>query len=177
MDRRTLITIGSISLIGATSAARAQSKKPDDSKTPEIRNSGAAPAESGDTLPVSGLYPGGWSSLLHVWTDPQGVSHAEHVVISKNVKPIAVTQMMIRPETHGFVDWHNPRLPGFAISIEGDLEVEVTDGTRLALPPSKLAFLEDMTGKGHITRTRDVVNLFISTPPGFDVRRWARGES
>jgi hypothetical protein len=69
----------------------------------------AAAAAKGDVLPVSGLYPGGWSSLLHVWTDSRGESHAEHLVISTNVKPIPVTQMMIRPETKGVVDWHNAR--------------------------------------------------------------------
>jgi hypothetical protein len=153
IDRRRLVGIGGLALTGL---------------------SGAFAAEP---LAVSGLYPGGWSSLLHVWTDAQQVSHAEHLIISKDVKPIPVSQMMIRPETHGFVDWHNPRFPAFAITIEGDLEVEVSDGTRLALPPSKVAFLEDMTGKGHITRTRDVINLFISTPSGFDVRRWAKGET
>ena len=173
MDRRSLISLGGIALAAAFPVARAQT----DAKLAEVKSSGPAPAESGDALPVSGLYSGGWSSLLHVWTDPQGVSHAEHLVISKGVKPIPVSQMMIRPETHGFVDWHNPRFPAFAISIEGDLEVEVSDGSNLALPPSKLAFLEDMTGKGHITRTRDVINLFITTPAGFDVRRWARGEN
>jgi len=137
----------------------------------------AAAAAKGDVLPVSGLYPGGWSSLLHVWTDSRGESHAEHLVISTNVKPIPVTQMMIRPETKGVVDWHNARTAAFVITIEGELEVEVSDGTRLALPPSRLAFLDDSTGKGHITRTRDVVNLFLSTPPDFDVRRWAKGEA
>jgi hypothetical protein len=128
-------------------------------------------------VPVSGLYLGGWSSLLHVWTDAGGVSHAEHLVISKNVKPVPVTELSIRPETRGFVDWHNSRFPAFVITIEGDLEVEVTDGTRLALPPSKVAFLEDNSGKGHITRTRDVVNLFVAVAPGFDIRKWAKGEN
>jgi quercetin dioxygenase-like cupin family protein len=126
---------------------------------------------------VPGLYAGGWSSLLHVWTDAGGVSHAEHLVISKDVKPVPVTQMSIRPGTRGFVDWHNSRFPAFVITIEGDLEVEVSDGTRLALPPSKVAFLEDNGGKGHITRTHGVVNLFIAVTPGFDVRKWASGQA
>jgi hypothetical protein len=172
MQRRDLVTLGGLMLASLASAAQAQSAaaksaapKPSDAESGKV-----------EELATSGLYPGGLSSLLHVWTDAQGVSHAEHLVIAKDVKPIPVTQMMIRPETKGVVDWHNPRTPAFAITIEGELEVEVTDGTRLALPPSRMAFLEDSTGKGHITRARDVVNLFLSTPPGFDVRRWAKGE-
>jgi hypothetical protein len=166
MQRRELVTLGGLALAGFGTMAGAQS--PASPPSPASK-----PAQ--EELPTSGLYLGGLSSLLHVWTDAQGVSHAEHLVISKDVKPVPVTQMIIRPETKGVVDWHNPRMPAFAITIEGELEVEVTDGTRLALPPSRVAFLEDSTGKGHITRARDVVNLFLSTPPGFDVRRWAAG--
>src|ERR1700742_403917 len=150
MRRRDLLVAGSLTLAGLRGAAAQD---------------------------APGLYAGGWSSLLHVWTDANGVSHAEHLVISKDVKPVPVTQMSIRPETRGFVDWHNSRFPAFVVTIEGDLEVEVSDGTRLALPPSKVAFLEDGGGKGHITRTRDVVNLFIAVTPGFDVRKWASGQA
>ena len=115
------------------------------------------------TPPATFPTPSAWSSLLHVWTDAEGVSHAEHLPIARTVKPIPVVQLSIRPETSGFVDWHAPGRSQFAITLEGELEVEVTDGTRLALPHSRLAFLED-TGKGHITRTKSVVNLFIQTP-------------
>ena len=88
-----------------------------------------------------------------------------------------VRELSIRPETRGFVDWHNSRFPAFVITIEGDLEVEVSDGTKLALPPSKVAFLEDNSGKGHITRTRDVVNLFVAVAPGLGIRKWAKSEN
>jgi hypothetical protein len=148
MRRRDLLAAGGLSLAGATLALAQENQA---------------------------LYGDGWSSLMHVWTDANGVSHAEHLVISKDVKPVKVRELSIRPETHGFVDWHNSRFPAFVITIEGDLEVEVSDGTRLALPPSKVAFLEDNSGKGHITRTRGVVNLFVAVEPGFDVRQWAKG--
>ncbi len=153
MERRDLFKFGGAALAGLAVGPAAHAAEPAQFATPDT-----------------------WSSLLHVWTDANGVSHADHLPISTKVKPIPVVQMSIRPETSGFVDWHVPAHPQFAITIEGELEVEVTDGTRLALPHSRLAFMED-TGKGHITRTIKVVNLFIQTPPGFDVRRWARGEA
>lgn len=117
-----------------------------------------------------------WSELLHVWSDADGESHAEILPIAAGVQPVDVTRMMIRP-ARGEIDWHRPRGRVFAITIAGTLEVEVTDGTRLKLPPSGVAFLEDLTGKGHITRAQDVVNMFLLPPPDFDVRRWARGEA
>lgn len=117
-----------------------------------------------------------WSELLHVWSDADGESHAEIVAIAAGAPPVDVTRMTIRPAPDGEIPWHRPRGRVFAITIAGSLEVEVTDGTRLKLPPSRVAFLEDLTGKGHITRAQGVVNLFLVPPPDFDVRRWARGE-
>jgi hypothetical protein len=117
-----------------------------------------------------------WSELLHIWSDADGTSHAEIVPIASGVKPVAVTQMVIRPARDGEIDWHRPRGRVFAITIAGSLEVEVSDGTRLELPASGVAFLEDLTGKGHITRAQNVVNVFLTPPEEFDVRRWASGE-
>jgi hypothetical protein len=35
----------------------------------------------------------------------------------------------------------------------------------------------DGTSHAEITRASQVVNVFLTPPPGFDVRRWARGEA
>jgi len=118
-----------------------------------------------------------WSEFLHVWSDADGESHAEIVPIAAGVKAVAVTQMMIRPAGYGAAEWHRPRGRTFAVTLQGELEVEVTDGAKVKLPPSGVAFLEDLTGKGHITRVKGVVNMFLTPPADFDVRKWARGES
>ena len=58
----------------------------------------------------------------------------------------------------------------FAISMTGELEVELTDGSRRKIG-SDLAFLEDTTGKGHVTRALGpITNVFIQVPGHFDVR-------
>jgi hypothetical protein len=117
-----------------------------------------------------------WTSFLHVWADESGVSHAENVPLIAEVKPIPVAQLSIRPAPD-FLDWHHPTSPQFVVTIFGQLEVEVSDGTRMRLPESRLSYLEDMTGKGHIARGKIVTNLYLQTPPGFDVRRWASGQA
>jgi hypothetical protein len=127
--------------------------------------------------PGAAQAPGPWTSFMHVWTDAAGVSHAEHVPISAEVKAIPVDQMTLRSDPRTFVDWHVPPNPQFNITLSGEYEVEVSDGTRLKPPASGLAFVEDMTGKGHITRLKNPVNIYLRTPKGFDVRRWARGEA
>jgi hypothetical protein len=150
MERRALLMLGGLALAGA--------------------------AEPG--AGVAQVQPSAaWTSFMHVWTDANDVSHAEHVPLTATVKSIPITQITIRRPPEGFIDWRHPASPGFVVTLAGELEVEVSDGTRLGLPPSRLVYLEDMTGKGHATRTKNVLNLYLPTAPGFDVRRWARGEA
>lgn len=150
MERREVLMLGGLALAGAAAPG-----------------AGLAQVQPGEA----------WTSFLHIWTDESGVTHAEHVPLTAKVKSVPVAQISIRPETRDFVDWHHPAAPQFVVTIQGHLEVEVSDGTRLGLPPSRLTYLEDMTGKGHITRGAKVLNLYMQTAPGFDVRRWARGEA
>jgi hypothetical protein len=150
MDRRDLITLGGLFALGAAAEGFAQT-----------------PPAGGSAI----------TEMLYVWSDAAGESHAEILKVAAGARPVDVTRMSIRPETNGVVDWHRPGRASFGITLTGEIEVEVTDGTKLKLPASGLAFLEDLTGKGHITRAKGAVNVFLTPPPGFDVRRWARGEA
>jgi quercetin dioxygenase-like cupin family protein len=148
MDRRELLMLGGLALAGAPEAGVAQ-----------VQPNAA------------------WTSFMHVWTDASGVSHAEHVPLNAKVKSVPITQISIRTAPEGYLDWRHPASPQFVVTLAGELEVEVSDGTRLGLPASRLTYLEDMTGKGHATRTKNVLNLYMQTAPGFDARLWARGEA
>ena len=71
------------------------------------------------------------------------------------------------------VDWHQPPGKTFAVAISGEIEVEVTDGSTMAIGQGDLVFLEDIRGRGHITRLRGgVTNLFIPVAADFDVVSW-----
>ena len=73
-------------------------------------------------------------------------------------------------------DWHNAPRKQFAINMTGELEVELTDGTRRKIG-SDLVFLEDTTGKGHVTRALGpITNVFLHVPDDFDVVAWAKGQ-
>jgi hypothetical protein len=150
MDRRELLMLGGLALADT-----------------------AAPGSS-----VAQVQPDvAWTSFLHIWADANGVSHAEHVPVSAKVKSVPITQIFIRPELTGPTEWRNSASPQFVATLDGDLEVETSDGKRLKLSPSRLTYLEDTTGKGHITHLKNVLNLHMYTTPGFDVRAWARGEA
>ena len=94
-------------------------------------------------------------------------------------KPIPVTRMTAgayRGSGTRAPDWHNAPRKQFAINMTGELEVELTDGTRRKIG-SDLVFLEDTTGKGHVTRPLGpITNVFIHVPDDFDVVAWAKGQ-
>jgi len=49
-------------------------------------------------------------------------------------------------------DWHTAPRRQYVITLSGHGEVELIDGTKIALGPGSIDLAEDLTGKGHITR-------------------------
>jgi hypothetical protein len=115
--------------------------------------------------------------LLHVYATPDGKSHIEQLSISPKAGDLPLTTLRALSYNPTNVGWHNVPTPQFAINLSGVLEVELSDGTRRRIGPGDLVFLEDSTGKGHVTRlVSPVTCLFIRVKPGFDVKKWAAGE-
>jgi hypothetical protein len=159
MHRRDLLTIGGAALVLGGARALAQTGAP---------NTAASAAQSGARDAI----------VVRVYTTPDGGSRVEEVHISPDAKPIPVTRMTAgayRGSGARAPDWHNAPRKQFAINMTGELEVELTDGTRRKIG-SDLVFLEDTTGKGHITRALGpITNVFIHVPDDFDVVAWAKG--
>jgi hypothetical protein len=118
------------------------------------------------------------AKVVRVYTTPDGGSRVEDLTISPDAKPIPVTRMTAgayRGSGARAPDWHNAPRKQFAINMTGELEIELTDGTRRKIG-SDLVFLEDTSGKGHVTRALGpITNVFIHVPDDFDVVAWARG--
>lgn len=49
--------------------------------------------------------------------------------------------------------WHNPTRRQYLFVLDGQMEVEVKDGTKLIFNPGDVLLAEDMTGQGHLTRS------------------------
>jgi hypothetical protein len=132
---------------------------------------GRAQAQSGETGAVE-------AKVVRVYATPDGGSRVEDLVISPDAKPIDITQMtasVYRGTGATNPDWHNTPRKQFAINMSGELEVELTDGTRRRIG-SDLVFLEDTTGKGHVTRALGpITNVFLHVSDDFDVVAWAKG--
>jgi hypothetical protein len=101
------------------------------------------------------------------------------LTISPNAMPFDITRMTAgayRGSGATAPDWHTAPRKQFAINMSGELEVELTDGTRRKIG-SDLVFLEDLTGKGHVTRALSpITNVFLHVPEDFDVVAWAAGK-
>jgi hypothetical protein len=118
------------------------------------------------------------AKVVRVYATPDGGSRVEELTISPDAKPVSITRMtagVYRGSGANAPDWHRAPRKQFAINMSGELEVELTDGTRHKIG-SDLVFLEDTTGKGHVTRALGpITNVFLHVPDDFDVVAWASG--
>ena len=125
----------------------------------------------------------GHTPVLHIYADAQGDSHLEELMVEtapsgrvRTAKSLPVTGIEIREYAPRYVnDWHRAPARQFAITIVGELEVEVSGGVRRRVRTGELVFLEDTKGKGHITRLgENTTNLFIRVADEFDFAAWSR---
>lgn len=117
--------------------------------------------------------------LIRIYATPDGESHADIVEIANDAAEIPVTGMTARAyarNTSSSADWHTAPRKQFAINMTGTLEVELSNGSRQRIGQGDLVYLEDIFGKGHVTRVQTpVTNLFIHVPEDWDMMSWARG--
>jgi quercetin dioxygenase-like cupin family protein len=114
--------------------------------------------------------------LLRVYATPDGESHIEEIRVAPTAGPLRLETMRAISYQPAKVEWHVAPRRQFAINLTGEIEAETSDGTKQRIGPGDLVFLEDTTGKGHITRLlTPVTALFIVPDQSFDVRAWAAG--
>lgn len=154
MQRRDMLTMSGAVLLFGSVRAQAQTNA----------QAGAAAANA--------------AKVIRVLTTADGGSRIEELTISPDAKPIDITSMTASVYSGSGAtapDWHNTPRKQFAINMSGELELELTDGTRRKIG-SDLVYLEDMTGKGHVTRALGpITNVFLQVPDDFDVVAWANG--
>jgi hypothetical protein len=117
--------------------------------------------------------------LIRIYATDDGESRIEDLEIAANAGQVPITTMTAGVYSGSGArapDWHTAPRRQFAINMTGELEVEISDGTRRRIGAGDLVFLEDVTGKGHVTRALGpITNLFLHVPEHFDVVAWARG--
>ena len=107
--------------------------------------------------------------ITHLFTGPDGQTHAEEVEAKFTAAPSEVFKMMgvsgaelHRGEAGSVSDWHVAPRRQYVITLSGRGELEVAGGKKIPVEPGHIELIEDTTGKGHITRvigTEDRVTL------------------
>jgi hypothetical protein len=161
-DRRTVIASGAAlsALFAAGACAQEGSDTPETSPTAN---------------PATG--PSGLMEVIRVWSDGDGVSHVERVKVMGSPKDLPVDSVSLTSIAQGTEDWHIAPAKIFTINVVGDIEAEVSDGTRVQIGKGDLVYLEDRTGMGHVTRLlTPVANIFLRMKDDFDFLAWAAAE-
>jgi hypothetical protein len=119
--------------------------------------------------------------VFRIFTRPSGESAIEvrRVPMTGSARPMSPTfrsdSIFFRETPEGHVqDLHNAPRRQLIFLVSGILELETSEGRRFVCRPGDLLFAEDMSGKGHITRSlRDVRGfVHVAMPPDFDLSGW-----
>ncbi len=112
-----------------------------------------APTRAEDFKPVM---------INHLFTGPDGQTHVEEIEAkfawksgsdSTFYKLGAAAGAELRRAPAGRVsDWHPAPRKQYVITLSGHGELEVAGGKKIEVGPGSIELVEDVTGKGHITR-------------------------
>lgn len=74
-------------------------------------------------------------------------------ILGQYSAPYPVTSVLFRDfEPGATFDWHNAPQPQYIVYLEGQVEVEISNGVKKTFNPGDVLFATDLTGKGHISR-------------------------
>jgi uncharacterized cupin superfamily protein len=111
--------------------------------------------------------------VTRIFTGPDNQTHAEEYEVTLGAangatelaEPIPVESLQFRRTSSDYsIDWHNAPRRQYVITLAGEGEVELGDGTKVRLYPGHILLAEDTSGQGHISRAigdGDRISLFI----------------
>lgn len=96
---------------------------------------------------------------MQSFTDTEG-AHGEGTPLEK------VQGITFRLSPPGYVlSWHCAPRRQYSISLAGEAEIEVGDGTVKRIRPGDVLLAEDLTGQGHVTRVVGNQQRFYAIVP------------
>jgi len=100
--------------------------------------------------------------LTKVYSDEQGESHFSEIEISledrgeigRLSERYAVGDVIFRENDKDYdFDWHCAPQRQYIVLLDGEIEIETSDGEKRCFRGGDILLVEDVTGKGHKTRT------------------------
>ncbi len=111
--------------------------------------------------------------VTRIFTGPDGKTHAEELEIPLNQarsttelsEQVPITSVQFRRNSPDyFIDWHTAPRRQYVVTLSGESEIEIGDGTKIRLFPGHILLAEDVEGQGHISRAvgnQDRISLFL----------------
>ena len=95
-------------------------------------------------------------SIFRLYTGPDGQSHLEELDLDSHPELTTLQPtkgVVFRTSQPGyFSDWHNAPRRQYVITLQGEMEIGLGDGTVHRFGPGHVTLAEDLTGRGHTTR-------------------------
>ena len=99
--------------------------------------------------------------VTRIYTGADNQSHFEDIEVELKdggpggtMSPLVPAKGVIFRENSGDYnfDWHNAPRRQYVVTLEGEVEIEIGDGTTRILGGGEILLAEDTTGQGHISR-------------------------
>ena len=98
--------------------------------------------------------------VVRIYTGDDNQTHFEDVDLpyapggeSETTPPRAASQAKFNRYPADYaLDWHTAPQRQYVVTLSGQAEIEIGDGTRRQFGPGDVLLAEDLTGQGHITR-------------------------
>ena len=113
--------------------------------------------------------------FVRLYSGEDGQSHFEELDLPNNYAEHSNMQMgggaiFRRSEPDRFIDWHNAPRRQYVITLSGEVEIGIGDGTLRRLGSGDVLLADDLTGQGHTTRVvGDVPRVSVAIP----LTRWS----
>jgi len=109
-------------------------------------------AHSGDVVSAQTKKP---TTILHLFTGPDKQTHAEEIPVNFangvfNMLPVKGAELHFTAPGN-VITWHPAPRRQYVITLAGHSEIEVADGKKFIVGPGSIDWVEDTTGKGHVT--------------------------
>lgn len=107
--------------------------------------------------------------IMRLYTGADGQSHLEEIELASHPELTTLQPtkgIVFRTSQPGyFSDWHNAPRRQFVITLTGEVEIGLGDGTIRRFGPGHVTLAEDLTGQGHTTRVvGDQPRLSVTIP-------------
>ena len=99
--------------------------------------------------------------ITKIYTGEDKQSHMEDLEVQENSVPNqlqAVSSITFRSHEPGrFSDWHCESKRNYIITLSGEGEIGLGDGSIHKIGPGRVMLVEDLTGQGHTTKVSSTI--------------------